>query len=629
MNKVISTLKISTYLLVLLSIVTVATAQTAPIFTPSNSECISCHEKKISTHAYNASVHRSLLCTACHIKDETKQSVALDLSRKKICIATFKPMNCSSCHNSIVKEHEASIHNAKRLPVTCAKCHADIHNITSIKNDKITSARLCGQCHKKESAYFKSIHFQALLKGDNDAPGCIDCHGLHAIKKIDNIEQGRAFHTQACLKCHADANMMARNKVTTVAPETYFESYHGKSMRLGYPDKGAGCADCHGTHNILPEMDTNSTVNEAHLASTCKQCHVNARKGFAKFIPHADANNHSKFPLLFWVTLSMNILLVSVFMFFWIHSILWAFRGFIEKKQARNAALFSNAASQSNGNRKTRQKVYRRFRPYQIVLHLFVVTSFLGLALTGLPLKFNQTLWGKSLMDFFGGTANAGFIHRICATITFGYLFVALVLSIRFLFSKKLSNESFYQRLFGPDSLFPNRKDFRDIRAMFRWFFFRGPKPKFDRWTYWEKFDFLAVFWGVTVIGSSGLLLWFPEFFGKFLPGWFFNVATIIHSDEALLAVGFIFTIHFFNTHFRFEKFPMDFVIFNGQVTEEEMIHERSEQWKRYQQQGITKDFEVHKPTPIIWEIAMRVFGLLAVLTGIILALLIIYTFIA
>ncbi len=71
----------------------------------------------------------------------------------------------------------------------------------------------------------------------------------------------------------------------------------------------------------------------------------------------------------------------------------------------------------------------------------------------------------------------------------------------------------------------------------------------------------------------------------------------------------------------------MDFVIFNGQVTEEEMIHERGDQWKRYKEQGITKDFEVQKPTPLVWEIAMRVFGLFAVLTGIILALLIIYTF--
>ena len=100
-----------------------------------------------------------------------------------------------------------------------------------------------------------------------------------------------------------------------------------------------------------------------------------------------------------------------------------------------------------------------------------------------------------------------------------------------------------------------------------QWFFGLGPRPRYGRYTYWEKFDYFAVFWGVFVIGSTGLVLWFPEFFTRILPGWSVNVATIIHSDEALLAVGFIFTIHFFNTHFRPDKFPMDPVIFTGRVT--------------------------------------------------------------
>jgi cytochrome b subunit of formate dehydrogenase len=322
----------------------------------------------------------------------------------------------------------------------------------------------------------------------------------------------------------------------------------------------------------------------------------------------------------------MNALLAGTFLFFWIHSILWTFRGYIEKKQNRDAEYFSGAV---NKNLKIKRKVYRRFRPLHIGLHLFVVTSFLALALTGLPLKFNNTSWGKTLMDYLGGVSSAGMIHRFAAIITFGYFIVTLVMSIRFLFSKKHSKESIFKRLFGPDSLFINRKDLRDIKAMFRWFFFRGPKPSFDRWTYWEKFDFLAVFWGVAIIGSSGLILWFPEFFGYILPGWIFNMATIIHSDEALLAVGFIFTVHFFNTHLRAEKFPMDFVIFNGQVTEEEMIHERGEQWDRYQKQGITDKFEVKKPGSLTWEIILRLFGLVALLTGSILALLILYSIIS
>lgn len=618
-------LKILTFLLVFGSAASTSLAQTSKVSALTNRECMKCHDKNISTDVYNSSVHKSLTCTACHIQEG---EIALNKLKtdKNSCIVSFKPMNCGSCHSSVSKEHETSIHNSTRLPVPCSKCHADIHTITSIKNDKKAVAKLCSQCHEKESSYFKSIHFQALEKGNNDAPSCTDCHKNHAINKIDNVSEGRIFHTQACMKCHADTSMMFRNHVTTIAPKSYFESYHGKNIRLGYPENVAGCSDCHSAHNVLPAKDTNSTVNATNLTNTCKQCHADAGTGFSKFIAHAEPNNQSKYPALFWVTVFMNALLAGTFLFFWIHSLLWTFRGFVEKKQNRNAEYFSGAAHQSKNVLKIKKKVYKRFKPLHIVLHLFVVTSFLALALTGLPLKFNYTPWGKTLIDFLGGIGSAGMIHRIAAVITFGYFTVTLVMSFRFLFSKKHSKEPFFKRLFGPDSLFINRKDLRDILAMFRWFLFRGPKPSFDRWTYWEKFDFLAVFWGVAIIGSSGLLLWFPEYFGYFMPGWIFNLATIIHSDEALLAVGFIFTVHFFNTHLRVEKFPMDFVIFNGQVTEEEMIHERSEQWDRYQKQGIASKFEVKKPGSLGWEIVLRLFGLTALLTGSILALLILYS---
>jgi hypothetical protein len=89
------------------------------------------------------------------------------------------------------------------------------------------------------------------------------------------------------------------------------------------------------------------------------------------------------------------------------------------------------------------------------------------------------------------------------------------------------------------------------------------------------------VFWGVGIIGGSGLLLWFKGFFGQFLPGYIFNIATIVHSEEALLAAAFIFTIHFFNTHLRPEKFPMDTVMFTGRLSLEEFRQERPLEYKR------------------------------------------------
>jgi hypothetical protein len=130
-------------------------------------------------------------------------------------------------------------------------------------------------------------------------------------------------------------------------------------------------------------------------------------------------------------------------------------------------------------------------------------------------------------------------------------------------------------------------------------------------------------------IGGSGLMLWFPEFFGSALPGWMFNVATIVHSDEALLATGFIFTVHFFNTHFRPEKFPIDFVIFNGQLSKHEFLEERRDQWARYEEEGITEKFRAEKTSGIFFDFFFKGFGFLALFLGIALLFMMLYAFLA
>ena len=112
----------------------------------------------------------------------------------------------------------------------------------------------------------------------------------------------------------------------------------------------------------------------------------------------------------------------------------------------------------------------------------------------------------------------------------------------------------------------PNLKDGRDLVGPFQVVRGQGPAPRFDRYTYWEKFDYWAVFWGMFIIGGSGSCCG-SRLLPRFLPGWVFNIATLVHGEEALLAVGFIFTIHFFNGHIRPEKFPMDTVIFTGRIT--------------------------------------------------------------
>jgi cytochrome b subunit of formate dehydrogenase len=153
----------------------------------------------------------------------------------------------------------------------------------------------------------------------------------------------------------------------------------------------------------------------------------------------------------------------------------------------------------------------------------------------------------------------------------------------------------------------PQLKDLRDVIGQFKWFFGLGPRPRFERYSYMEKFDYWAVFWGVAIIGGSGLLLWFPEFFARFLPGWVFNVATIVHGDEALLAMSFIFTIHFFNVHFRPEKFPIDLVIFTGRHTVDYLKEEHPLEYERRKEAGAL-DALVAPPvsrTAYVWSLVM------------------------
>jgi len=224
----------------------------------------------------------------------------------------------------------------------------------------------------------------------------------------------------------------------------------------------------------------------------------------------------------------------------------------------------------------TGEILYQRFDTYNRLLHGVLMLSFLGLAFTGLPLLFSDAAWAARLASLFGGAHAAGLLHRVFAALMIATFTLHVMRLMRRLFV-----EQELEILWGPASMTPQPRDVQEMLAHLRWFLRLGPRPRFDHFTYWEKFDYWAVFWGMGVIGSSGLVLWFPEFFSRFLPGSWFNIALLIHGEEGLLAVGFIFTIHFFNSHLRPEKFPMDPVIFTGRITGHELAEERPAEFER------------------------------------------------
>ncbi len=290
---------------------------------------------------------------------------------------------------------------------------------------------------------------------------------------------------------------------------------------------------------------------------------------------------------------------------------------------AENTQQKDQASTHIELPEKYKGKYYQRFDGYSRILHLMVILSFLTLAVTGMVIKFADVAVFQFISSLLGGYEVTGFLHRVAAVLTFTYF----VLHIHYLLRKRTKKKvSLKYMITGENSMVPRKQDLIELIGTFKWFLGMGPRPAYGRWTYWEKFDYFAVFWGVAVIGMTGLVLWFPEFFTSLgFPGWIINVSTIIHSDEALLATGFIFTVHFFNTHFRPDKFPMDMVIFTGSEKFEDFAEDRPRQYKILLEKGELDSRIVDAP-PAWFIRTARIFGFTALTTGLLTVIMIIYS---
>ena len=589
----------------------------------SKVDCEPCHgevvtEYRTSTHGqrYDRGDPNAPTCRDCHGTHETR-------GRRETVSPTYPtnvPNLCGTCHregqkaavrytgteHNIVANYTMSIHGKglleSGLVVTamCTDCHTAHHELPASDSASTVNPEnvphTCARCHSGIYEVFEqSIHSPTVTKTDKELPKCADCHTSHKISRTDQ-EGFKTLTIEQCGRCHQE--VMA----------TYFETFHGKVSRLGYA-AAAKCSDCHGAHNILPTYLPASTLSRQNIVATCGQCPEGSHRQFAGYLTHATHHDRTKYPILFYTFWFMTTLLVGTLTLAGIHTLLWLPRSF----QAMRAHKSLKIESQG--------KEFRRFMPLERRLHVLVIISFLGLAVTGMTLKFSYLGWAQWISHVLGGFESAGYIHRVCAVITFFYFFT----HVFSLYQKRREAGVTWKQFFtGPNTMLPTLRDLRDFGATFKWFIGMGPRPAYGRWTYWEKFDYFAVFWGVMIIGSTGLVLWFPEIFTRILPGWFINVATIVHSDEALLAVGFIFTVHFFNTHFRPDKFPMDTVIFTGRVPLEEFKHDRPDEYRQLVESGQLEKHLV-EPLPDYLVKGLKVFGATALTIGLILIVLIIY----
>lgn len=563
---------------------------------PEAPRCATCHGSHYilppterEAHTYPLNVVD--ICTSCHAQHGTAPDVPIqgaDLVERYLDSVHGRALRdaglpvaatCPDCHGAheVLPSHDpnSTVHR-NRIPQTCGRCHVGIAEV-----------------------YAESIHGQIEASEDSErAPVCTSCHTAHRISRVETRSFSRDI-VEECGTCHQDLYA------------TYRESYHGQVNRLGYR-RAARCSDCHGAHDVRAVSDARSHVAPANRVETCGRCHPGATENFAKFIAHANYRDRHAYPLLFGVWLYFMILMSVTFSFFGLHTVLWWIRSVVERLRGRG---HQHAATHE-------KRAFLRFQRIDRLTHALVITSFMGLTLTGIPLKFSDQPWALAIADALGGGNVAGILHRLFAVVMLVYVCIHATRVLGWVRAQWKSGRRGW--LFGPDSLLPRKKDLSDIVGMFKWFFGLGPRPKFDRWTYWEKFDYWADAAGTVIIGGSGLVLAFPVVASWVLPGWFFNVAMIVHGYEALLAIGFIFTIHFFNAHLRLEKFPTDTVIFTGQVSAEEMAEERPAQLERLEQEGRLEELLVRPKSPRR-IVAMKFLGVVLLAIGITLITLIIW----
>jgi cytochrome b subunit of formate dehydrogenase len=580
------------------------------------SRCQTCHDGYSFRVQFPQSVHGNHGCISCH-------TGIVHLGRHMQ--GEEKPVlaPCGSCHGEIASQYRRNFHYIQE-DFRCYDCHRDIHAIKPVNRThfKRSIIEKCTACHSNEE-YAASGHSEALLKGNEDSAACSDCHGLHDTQVYHTAfeqypSEAREFYTEKCKRCHANETMMKRNNLSANLVRYYEETYHGKVQNIGYPSRVAGCADCHTTHNILPKSDPRSSIHPQNLVENCGRCHSGFHARFVDYRAHPNYRDRKNYPSLFWTFVLMSGLLVFTFLFFWIHTFLWWRKTYWETHRMEKLGIRPECTLTSE----EKLQHVQRFSPKERIMHVLLVLSFFTLVMTGFPIKYSEAAWSRILINLWGGAYMAGLFHRAAATVLIAIVTYVAWLSIRFLFPKGQGLKGWTGRLLGPDSLFPNLKDWEDLKGMIRWFFDRGEMPKFDRWTYWEKFDFLAVFWGMFAIGGSGLLLWKPEWSSYIVPGWILNIAAMVHSEEALLAALFIFTVHLFNTHFIPTKFPMDRIIFTGSYSMEDLQQQKPLEYARLVAEGRLDSLKRKHPG-IPLKLISAAFGLSSLLLGLLLTFLI------
>ena len=577
---------------------------------PTPKDCTSCHE--VDLVAFEASKHGGMGCVGCH-----SSITSLPHADKP------KPVSCASCHEDQVKAYSKSVHgqaklngmtdsatcqschgsahkiqsgsqptspvNSKNLADTCGACHSNpnflakhkipfakpveayrlsvhgrevakgntsapscsnchgSHDILASKDPKAkvnraNVAETCGVCHNDVQAiYADSVHGLAVKRGSHDSPTCTGCHGEHSIlapKEAGSLVNPARVSTVTCGRCHGDERMNSRYEFGDKVP-AFQDSFHGLAIRGGQKT-AANCASCHGIHNILPSADIRSTINPANLQKTCGQCHPGLGEKISHGRVHVRTAGGAEHISVKWIRWAYYALIPMTIGFMLFHNgIDWL------------AKLRRHKPHHGTGEQLPRMNKWFR------ITHGMVMVSFIVLVITGFALKFPEAGWVKLFLAFDPTSAFRGLTHRIAAVVLMvasGYHGIHLALDRR---DRKILWR-----------LWPSLQDAKDIVQMikFNLGMAKAP-PTFGAFSYAEKMEYWAYWWGTVVMAVTGILLWAENWSLRHLPKWAMDAATAAHWYEAILATLSILVWHWYLVIFDPDVYPMEMAWLNGKAS--------------------------------------------------------------
>jgi len=544
---------------------------------PAKVTCAQCHAdaQAAYAHSYHAKPVKAANgaagdapaanCQDCH--GGAHEVLAADDAKSPVNHANI-PATCGRCHGQkfLMEQngesaqaflsyqdsvHGRAVENGSAKAAVCTDCHG-AHEIlpASDVRSPISKANVpatCGKCHVQiENTFNASIHGQAIAHGNQLAPVCTDCHGIHSIKRHTDPNSPAAeqnLSRDTCARCHEGVRLSQEFGVPGGRVTSYFDSYHGLAAEGGSV-VAANCASCHGVHDILPSSDPRSTINKAHLDATCGKCHQGATQKFTQTKVHMDQG------------VSKDIGSIAVRWVRWFYLLLIV--GVIGAMFLHNAIIWRSKAA---ARRRMQNPFMTRMTTQQRWQHLILLTSFIVLVITGFALKYPNSWFAEALGM---GERLRSVIHRVAGV-------VLIAVGLYHVFYAAATREG--RRLVRDFA--PRPRDAFDAWGTMRYYLgLSKQRPQFGRFSYAEKAEYWALVWGTGLMAVTGVMMWAKVGVGNLLARWWVDVATAVHFYEAILATLAIVVWHFYQVFFDPDVYPMNGAWWDGKMPVEHYRHE-------------------------------------------------------